>query len=99
GVGKRMNLKHTRALITAALNGALANAPHQTHEVFRLAVPLRCPDVPTEVLNPRNTWRDKDAYDQQANQLAASFLKNFKKFSSYANDEIMAGAPHVNQFT
>jgi phosphoenolpyruvate carboxykinase (ATP) len=99
GVGKRMSLTYTRALITAALENKLSDAGYVIHDVFGLAMPRRCPAVPDETLNPRNTWRDKEAYDQQANDLAASFLKNFEKFSSYANDEILAGAPRVNQFS
>ena len=95
GVGKRMSLPYTRALITAALEHKLSDVAYHTHEVFGLAMPRRCAGVPDEILNPRNTWRDKEAYDHQANELAASFLKNFEKFSSYASDEIMAGAPRV----
>lgn len=98
GVGKRMSLPYTRALITAALKNQLDKVSYQHHEVFGLAMPLSCPGVPSEILNPRNTWADPDAYDHQANDLATSFLKNFEKFSSYANEEIMAGAPHTNHF-
>lgn len=99
GIGERMRLPYTRALITAALNDQLVKAEYQTHEVFGLAMPLTCPGVPQEIMNPRNTWRDKEAYDQQANELAAAFLKNFDKFSDYATEEIMAGAPRINQLS
>ena len=99
GVGKRMNLPYTRALITAALENKLDRVEYHTHEVFGLAMPSTCPGVPDEILNPRNTWSDTDAYDHQANELAGAFLKNFEKFSSFANDDIMAGAPRVNQFS
>jgi phosphoenolpyruvate carboxykinase (ATP) len=99
GVGERMSLPYTRALITAALENQLEKVHYQTHEVFGLAMPVTCPGVPAEILNPRNTWSDKDTYDHQANELATAFLKNFEKFSSYANEEIMAGAPHTNQFS
>lgn len=99
GVGQRMNLAYTRALITAALESRLDNVSYQTHEVFGLAMPLTCPGVPDEMLNPRNTWADAEAYDQEANTLAAAFLKNFEKFSDFASEEIMAGAPRVNQFS
>ena len=95
GVGKRMSLKYTRALITAALNGELDGIQYKADDVFGLAMPIACPGVPTEILNPRNTWADKEAYDQKANFLANSFVKNFEKFASFANEEIMAGAPHV----
>ena len=99
GVGSRMSLKYTRALITAALEGQLDNVEYDRHEVFGIALPLTCPEVPSEVLNPRNTWQDKDAYDQRANHLAAAFLQNFEKFAADANDEILAGAPHVDQYS
>jgi len=95
GVGRRMSLKYTRALITAALNGELDNVKYDNHEVFGVAMPTTCPDVPSEILNPRNTWRDKDAYDHKAHDLAEAFLKNFEKFSAYANKEILAGAPSL----
>lgn len=97
GTGKRINLSYTRAMVNAAMNGELEKVKYRKHEVFGLATPLSCPGVPAEVLNPRNTWKDKDAYDHQANELAAKFLKNFDKFSDFADDEMMAGAPTVNQ--
>ena len=97
GTGKRMSLPYTRALVTAALENQLDKVPYQHHEVFGLAMPLSCPGVPGEILDPRNTWTNKDAYDHRANELAASFLKNFEKFASYANEEIMAGAPRLAQ--
>ena len=96
GTGKRMSLKITRALITAALNGELNNIEYENHEVFGVAMPSSCPNVPTEVLNPRNTWKNKDAYDQKANHLADSFVKNFENFASFANEETLAGAPRVH---
>jgi phosphoenolpyruvate carboxykinase (ATP) len=99
GVGKRMSLPYTRALITAALENKLEKVEYQTHDVFGLSMPLTCPGVPENILNPRNTWTDKDAYDHQANELATAFLKNFEKFADYANEDIMAGAPRVNQLS
>jgi len=95
GVGKRMGLKHTRALITAALNGELDSIEFVNHEVFGVAMPKSCPNVPNEILDPRNTWSDKNAYDEKANFLASSFVKNFEKFAEFANKEIMAGSPQV----
>jgi phosphoenolpyruvate carboxykinase (ATP) len=95
GEGNRMSLKHTRALITTALSGDLDNVHYENHEVFGLAIPQSCSGVPAEILNPRNTWTDKDAYDAKAQFLANSFMKNFEKFSTFANEEIMAGAPHT----
>lgn len=97
GVGHRMSLKHTRALITAALNGELDSVDFETHDVFGLKFPKSCPNVPSEVLNPRNTWADKTAYDRKASDLAARFVKNFDKFASGANAEIMAAQPKVTQ--
>ncbi|MFZ6013232.1 MAG: phosphoenolpyruvate carboxykinase (ATP), partial [Bacteroidota bacterium] len=96
GVGKRMSLKYTRALITAALNGDLDHVAFENHEVFGVAMPKSCPGVPAEILSPRNTWSDKEAYDQKASSLADAFLKNFEKFSEFANEEIMAGAPKAS---
>ncbi|MAN59820.1 MAG: phosphoenolpyruvate carboxykinase (ATP) [Flavobacteriaceae bacterium] len=93
GIGTRMKLKYTRAMITAALNGQLEDVTFEQHPIFGLQVPQTCPNVPTEVLNPKETWKNKKAYDIQAKELAASFKENFKKFEEYANDEILAGAP------
>jgi phosphoenolpyruvate carboxykinase (ATP) len=96
GTGKRMSLKITRALITAVLNGDLENIPFVQHEIFGVAMPWFCPGVPSEVLNPRNTWANKNAYDQKANFLAEAFVKNFENFADVANEEILAGAPRIN---
>ena len=67
----------------------------QKHPVFGLNVPQNCVHVPSEVLNPRNTWEDKQAYDKKAEELAASFKDNFVKFEDYANEEILSGAPII----
>jgi len=96
GVGYRMKLKYTRAMISAAMEGKLDNVVFENHPIFKVAVPLECPNVPSDVLNPRSTWSDIDAYDTKANVLANSFKKNFKQFEDNANDEILAGAPKVN---
>lgn len=93
GVGSRMKLKYTRAMISAALEGKLEKRDYEKHELFGLMMPKECSDVPSEVLNPRNTWKDKEAYDKKAKQLAKFFKENFSKFEEYANDEIMNGAP------
>jgi phosphoenolpyruvate carboxykinase (ATP) len=97
GIGKRMSLKITRALITDALNGELDNVEYVAHEIFGLNMPVSCPNVPSDVLNPKNTWADKNDYDVKANELARKFNKNFEKFKEYANAEILAGAPKVMQ--
>jgi phosphoenolpyruvate carboxykinase (ATP) len=95
GIGSRMKLKYTRSMITAALNGELDNVDYENHTVFGIAKPQSCPNVPSEILNPRNTWEDKDLYDVKAVELAEKFKANFAKFSAFANEEIMAGAPKV----
>ncbi|HXC03392.1 MAG TPA: phosphoenolpyruvate carboxykinase (ATP) [Bacteroidia bacterium] len=95
GEGKRMKLSYTRSMITAALNGSLEKANFETLPVFNLSVPTACPEVPAEILNPRNTWKNKDAYDAKANQLAGSFIKNFEQYASAASKEIIAAAPKV----
>lgn len=99
GIGTRMSLPYTRALITAALEGKLDNVSYETHEVFGVAMPVDCPGVPSGILNPRNTWEDKDGYDHRASELAAAFLQNFEKFASFANEDILAGAPRVGQLS
>ena len=95
GVGHRMSLKHTRAMITAAMNGELNDVPYEAHSVFGVLVPQTCPNVPAEILNPRDTWADKEAYDKKANELAHLFVKNFDKYAAQANDEIRSAAPTV----
>ncbi len=97
GVGSRMKLSYTRAMITAALNGKLDNVQFDTHPVFGLQMPTTCPDVPTEILNPRNTWADKNSYDTKANDLANKFVKNFEQYADGASEEILAAAPKVTQ--
>ncbi len=95
GVGERIKLRYTRALITAALNGTYDGVAFESHPVFGISIPATCPEVPTELLNPRNAWKDKDAYDNKANQLAESFVKNFAQYASAANEEILSAAPKV----
>jgi phosphoenolpyruvate carboxykinase (ATP) len=95
GVGKRMSLKYTRALITEALNSDLEKVPYETLPVFNFRIPTECPGVPSEILNPRNTWTDKAAYDAKAAELAAKFNENFKKYADQASAEILAAAPKV----
>ena len=79
GVGSRMKLSYTRAMVTAALNGELEKAEYKHDDVFNVEIPQSCPNVPAEILNPRNTWTDKDAYDAQAKKLAGMFAENFAK--------------------
>lgn len=95
GTGSRMSLKYTRAMITAAMNGDLKNVEFEAHPVFGVLAPKAVPGVPAEILNPRETWADKEAYDKKANELAQLFVKNFEKYADQANDEIRAAAPKV----
>lgn len=99
GVGSRMSLKYTRAMITAALNGELDNVQYETMPIFGLQMPTSCPNVPAEILNPRNTWANKEAYDAKAQFLANAFVKNFKKYESQANEEILAAMPAATAVT
>ena len=96
GVGERISLKYTRAMITAALNGKLDDVSYENHPIFGLAMPTTCENVPTELLNPKNTWTDQSAYDIKANELAEAFVKNFEKYAEFANEEIMNAAPRTN---
>ena len=84
GTGERMSLKHTRAMVNAALEGRLNDVAYVTEPAFGLSIPLSCPGVPAELLNPRNAWKDPIAYDQQAAMLAAKFEKNFARFDAPA---------------
>ncbi len=95
GIGSRMKLKYTRAMITAALNGELDHVEFVNHKVFGIAIPQSCPNVPNEILNPRNTWEDPELYEKKAVELAEKFKANFAKFEEFANAEIMEGAPLV----
>jgi phosphoenolpyruvate carboxykinase (ATP) len=98
GVGSRIKLKYTRAMISAALNGDLDEITpdtYRTHSVFGLQQPKSCPGVPDEVLSSRKTWNDDEGYYKAAYKLSESFRENFKKFEEFANEEILAGAPSV----
>lgn len=95
GIGNRMKLKFTRAMISAALNGELDSIESETHPVFGMAIPKTCPSVPAELLNPRNTWSDTTAYDEKAKYLAGLFIKNFEKYAAGVTQEIMDAAPKI----
>ncbi|MCC6409027.1 MAG: phosphoenolpyruvate carboxykinase (ATP) [Planctomycetes bacterium] len=90
GVGKRISIKHTRALLNAALSGALDKVEYELHPTFNLKMPKSCPGVPAEILNPRNTWTDKTAYDAAATKLRDMFRKNFEE-KGFAKLGIKAG--------
>ena len=93
GVGSRMKLKYTRAMVTAALNGSFDNVEYKHDDVFNLDIPQSCPDVPSEIMNPRDTWADKDAYDAQAKKLAKMFQENFEKKYPNMPENIKAAGP------
>ncbi len=93
GTGKRFSLTYTRAFVTAILNGSLRESAYETHPIFGLHIPTTAPNVPSEVLNPRSTWQDKDAYDTKAKDLAARFRENDRKYE--ISDAVRAGGPNV----
>ena len=95
GVGKRVSIAHTRAMISAALSGQLDNVQYRRHPVFNLEMPTSCPDVPDEVLDPRSTWTDKAAYDAQATKLATMFVENFKAFEADVDKAVVGAGPKV----
>lgn len=99
GTGERISLKYTRSMITAALTGQLDGVEYNTHEIFGLNMPASCPDVPSDILNPKNTWADQGAYDTKAAGLAEAFVKNFEKYADGANEEILAAAPKASGVT
>ncbi len=95
GTGSRIKLKYTRAMISAALEGKLDNVATETHPIFGMHIPVECPGVPSEILNPGNTWQDKKAYTDKAKELAAQFVKNFEKYAEGVSVEILAAAPKM----
>jgi phosphoenolpyruvate carboxykinase (ATP) len=95
GVGHRMSIAHTRAMVRAALTGALVDVPTKSDPVFGVAVPTTCPGVPTEVLDARSTWSDPSAYDAQARKLAAMFAANFKAFATDVSEDVRAAGPRA----
>ncbi|HWG85726.1 MAG TPA: phosphoenolpyruvate carboxykinase (ATP), partial [Deinococcales bacterium] len=93
GVGHRMSISHTRAMLRAALEGRLDGVPTTRHPVFGLEVPREVPGVPADVLDPRQTWPDQDAYDRQARKLAGMFAENFRQFEAEVSDAVRAAGP------
>ena len=90
-----MDIAHTRAMVRAALDGALDGVETRVDPTFGVEVPLTCPDVPASFLDPRTTWADKDAYDRQAATLAAMFAANFEAYADGVTDEIREAGPVV----
>jgi phosphoenolpyruvate carboxykinase (ATP) len=93
GEGQRMKIAYTRAMIRAILNGSLAQVETQPDPIFGLGIPVSCPDVPEEVLKPRSTWKDPEAYDLKARELARRFNENFKKYADGVSEAVRAVAP------
>ena len=97
GTGARISLKHTRAIIDAIHSGELTTAETTEEPIFGMSVPTQCSGVPSEILMPRNTWKDPDAYDRTAMKLAELFDTNFEKYESGANDEVKAAGPRLTK--
>ena len=93
GVGTRMKIAHTRAMISAALGGRLDDVSYRTHPQFNVDVPATCPGVPENVLDPRSTWPDPGAYDEEAKKLAAMFVENFKQFEKDVPPAVREAGP------
>ena len=84
-------------MITAALDGKLDDVDYVKHAVFGLQMPTECPGVPSNLLNPKNTWENKQEYDETSEGLATKFSENFNSYQSFANDEIRSGAPRITE--
>ncbi|REL24267.1 phosphoenolpyruvate carboxykinase (ATP) [Rhodohalobacter sp. SW132] len=97
GTGQRIDLKSTRAIINAIHAGDLDDAPTVKDEVFGFEIPTECPDVKSDILIPKNTWDDVDAYNKQAEKLGNLFTKNFEKFEKESSEEIINAGPNVKQ--
>lgn len=95
GTGARMKLAYTRAMVQAALSGALKGVPTRQHPVFNVAMPTACPGVPADVLDPKSTWADAEAYDRQAAKLARMFGDNFAQFASSVPEAVRAAGPNL----
>jgi phosphoenolpyruvate carboxykinase (ATP) len=95
GTGSRMKIQHTRALLNGALNGALEGVEMRIDPLFSFRVPVKAPDVPSEILNPRDTWSDPAAYDAQAKKLAGLFQENFVQFQDQTPKAVLEAGPRV----
>jgi phosphoenolpyruvate carboxykinase (ATP) len=96
GVGHRIKIAHTRAMVNAALNGGLDETSFEPDPIFGVYVPVACCDVPNDLLRPRKTWEDKSAYDQQARKLARMFIDNFQQFKDMVTEDVRAADPQVD---
>jgi phosphoenolpyruvate carboxykinase (ATP) len=95
GIGRRMTIAYTRAMIAAALTGALDTVRYQQHPIFNVEMPTTCPGVPDAVLDPRSTWTDATQYDTQARALARMFVENFKTFEADVADAVKKAGPTI----
>jgi phosphoenolpyruvate carboxykinase (ATP) len=95
GTGERMSLRHTRAMLHAALGGELVTVPFQRHAQFGLMIPEACPGVPSEILDPRSTWTDRAAYDRMARDVAGRFEDNFARFAPHVGDDVKSAGIHA----
>ena len=95
GTGERISLRHTRAMLHAALEGKLAKVPFRRHPEFGLMIPEACPGVPSEILDPKATWADPKAYDRMARDVARLFEDNFERFAPHVGDEVRAAGIHA----
>jgi len=96
GTGKRIKLKYTRAMISAALRGELDNVLYTEHPIFNLQMPVTCPNVPDPILDPRNTWHNAENYDDKAQNLAMAFIKNFEQYVDFNTPEMIEAGPNVS---
>jgi len=96
GVGERISIAHTRAIVTAVLSGALDDVPTRRDEVLALDVPTTCPGVPAEILDPRSTWSDPAAYDQSRLRVAAAFVENFRQFEGTVDRQVRDAGPRTS---
>ncbi|HSI98912.1 MAG TPA: phosphoenolpyruvate carboxykinase (ATP), partial [Patescibacteria group bacterium] len=97
GIGERMRIDHTRVMVRAALQGRLADVEYELDPVFGVQVPLQVPGVPDEVLRPRDTWPDPEAYDAKARELATMFAENFEAYADGVPDEVRAAGPRLDR--
>jgi len=95
-VGERISIKHTRKIIKAILENKLENVEYTKDEIFGFMIPKRCPDVPTHILNPQNTWTDKNAYENLKKKLAASFIENFQIYKNEVDESLLEGGPRLS---
>ena len=93
GVGRRISIGHTRAIVAAALSGALDDVAYERDSVFNVDVPTECPNVPLEILRQRDTWSQGTDYDAQARTLTGMFAENFKMFESEADVDVVRAGP------